>query len=200
MLPLAFLLRRRAHLPSMRDLFDISPIAGLALREAVIGEDEEHALLRRCEALELTPFQFQGFEGKRLTRSFGWRYDFTAGTVSAAPPIPEWLLAVRERAALAFDRDPARFEQALVIRYDPGAGIGWHRDRPQFDEVIGVSLANPVVMAFRRRRADGKFDRVKVPLAPRSAYLLTGAVRSDWQHGIADHPALRFSLTFRSLR
>ena len=87
-----------------------------------------------------------------------------------------------------------------MIRYDPGAGIGWHRDRPQFDEVIGVSLGAPVTMAFRRRRADGKFDRVKLPLVPRSAYLLSGEVRSGWQHGIAAHDALRFSLTFRSLR
>ncbi|WP_118858206.1 alpha-ketoglutarate-dependent dioxygenase AlkB [Sphingomonas mesophila] len=184
----------------MRDLFDASPISGLELREEVVTPHEEMALVERCAGLGLTPFQFQGWEGKRLTRSFGWHYDFAAGTIAAADPIPGWLSAVRDSAANAFGRVPARFEQALVIRYDPGAGIGWHRDRPQFDEVIGVSLGAPVTMAFRRRRADGKFDRVKLPLVPRSAYLLSGEVRSGWQHGIAAHDALRFSLTFRSLR
>lgn len=184
----------------MRDLFEMAPIAGLELHGSLVSADEERALVERCRALELAPFQFQGWEGKRLTRSFGWHYDFAKGTVGAAEPIPGWLLAVRDRAAAAFGRDSGRFEQALVIRYDPGAGIGWHRDRPLFDEVIGVSLASPAVMAFRRRRADGKFERVKLPLEPRSAYLLAGEVRSEWQHGIAAHDSLRFSLTFRSLR
>ena len=183
----------------MLDLFETPPIAGLELRDEIVSADEEAALVERCLGLDLTPFQFQGWEGKRLTSSFGWHYDFAAGTIAAAEPIPDWLGAVRETAATAFGRDPSRFEQALVIRYDSGAGIGWHRDRPQFDEVIGVTLASPTVMAFRRRRPDGRFDRVKLPLEQRSAYLLSGEVRSGWQHGIAAHDALRFSLTFRSL-
>ena len=184
----------------MRDLFATPLIPGLELGEGLVTRDEEAALLTRCAALDLTPFQFQGWEGKRLTVSFGWHYDFKAGKLARADPIPEWLRKVRDGAAVAFGRDPARFEQALVIRYDAGAGIGWHRDRPQFDEVIGLSLGQATVMAFRRRRPDGRFDRVKLPLEPRSAYLLSGEVRSGWQHGIAAHQALRYSLTFRSLR
>src|SRR5687768_15540499 len=154
----------------MRDLFEMPRIAGLELRDELVSPHGEAALVERCLGLDLTPFQFQGWEGKRLTTSFGWHYDFAAGTIAAADPIPDWLRAVRDIAATAFGRDPGRFEQALVIRYDPGAGIGWHRDRPQFEEVIGVTLAGPAVMAFRRR-ADGRFDRVKLPLEQRSAYL-----------------------------
>jgi alkylated DNA repair protein (DNA oxidative demethylase) len=184
----------------MRDLFDTPPITGLGMRDELVSRAEEGALVERCLALDLSPFRFQGWQGKRLTRSFGWHYDFESGAIGEAEPIPGWLAEVRERAARAFGRDPAGFAQALVIRYDPGAGIGWHRDRPQFDEVIGVSLASPATLAFRRRRADGRFDRVKLPLQPRSAYLLSGAARGEWQHGIAEHDALRFSLTFRSLR
>lgn len=184
----------------MRDLFDTPPIAGLGLRDELVTPAEESALLERCLALDLSPFRFQRWEGKRLTRSFGWHYDFVSGAIGEAEPIPGWLAAIRDRAARAFARDPASFAQALVIRYDPGAGIGWHCDRPQFDEVIGVSLASPATLAFRRRRGDGRFDRVKLPLAQRSAYLLSGAARGQWQHGIAGHDALRFSLTFRSLR
>ncbi|HET9355670.1 MAG TPA: alpha-ketoglutarate-dependent dioxygenase AlkB [Sphingomicrobium sp.] len=184
----------------MRDLFETPPIPGLELREEIVSQSAEAKLVERCLGLDLTPFQFQRWEGKRLTASFGWHYDFAAGSIAAAEPIPAWLCAVRDSTAAAFGRDPGRFEQALVIRYDPGAGIGWHRDRPSFDEVIGISLASPAVMAFRRRRPDGRFDRVKLPLERRSAYLLSGEARSGWQHGIAAHDSLRFSLTFRSLR
>jgi len=184
----------------MRDLFDTAPIDGLVLCEHVISEAEERELIRQCEALDLSPFKFQGWEGKRLTQSFGWHYDFDAGRIAEAEPIPDWLLGAREKAATALGRDPVAFVQALVIRYDPGAGIGWHRDRPRFDEVIGVTLAGQATLAFRRRRDDRKFDRVKQSLPRRSAYLLSGEARSGWQHGIAEHDALRFSLTFRSLR
>ena len=184
----------------MRELFDTAPIADLVLAEEVISEREEWELLKHCVALDLAPFRFQGWEGKRLTRSFGWHYDFDRARMEQVEPIPDWLLAVRAKAAEALGRDPALFVQALVIRYDPDAGIGWHRDRPQFDEVIGVTLASEATLAFRRRREDGKFDRVKQSLRPRSAYLLSGEVRDGWQHGIAKHETLRFSLTFRSLR
>lgn len=184
----------------MRDLFGTPPIPGLELRDELLSEAEEAELLARCGGLDLAPFRFQGWEGKRLTRSFGWHYDFESGALGEAVPIPAWLAEIRDRVARDFGRDPAAFVQALVIRYDPGAGIGWHRDRPQFNEVIGVSLASPAVLAFRRRRADGRFDRVRLPLARRSAYLLSGEARAGWQHGIAEHDSLRFSLTFRSLR
>ena len=184
----------------MRDLFGTAPIDGLVLREDVVSAAEERGWVRQCEGLDLSPFRFQGWEGKRLTQSFGWHYDFDRGRIAEAEPIPEWLLVARRKAARALGRDPGAFVQALVIRYDPGAGIGWHRDRPQFDEVIGVTLAGEAMLAFRRRRGDCKFDRVKQPLPRRSAYLLSGEARSGWQHGIAEHDALRFSLTFRSLR
>lgn len=182
----------------MQDLFGPS-LSGFTLIDDLLPCDEEQALVDRCLALSLAPFRFQGWEGKRLTHSFGWHYDFDAASLFRAEPIPDWLLPVRDSAARALGRDPAAFEQALVIRYDPGAGIGWHRDRPHFGEVIGVSLASPATLAFRRRRTDGKFDRLKFEVAPRSAYLIAGEARRGWQHGIATHDALRFSLTFRSL-
>ena len=87
--------------------------------------------------------------------------------------------------------------QALLIRYDPGAGIGWHRDRPVFEHVVGVSLGVPATMRFRRRRPGG-FDRASVPLAPRSAYHLSGEARHGWEHSIAEMEETRWSITFRS--
>jgi alkylated DNA repair dioxygenase AlkB len=173
-------------------------IAGLELREDFVSEADERRLIGRMDELGLSPFRFQGWTGKRLTRSFGWRYDFDDASFTETEPIPDWLRPVREKAAAFAGLQPDEFAHALVIRYDPGAGIGWHRDRPQFDKVVGISLAAPTVMRFRRRTGNG-FQRAKVELGPRSAYLLSGEVRSDWEHSIAAHEALRFSITFRSL-
>ncbi len=180
------------------DLFDRPGLAGLVLREAVIAPHEERALIASIDALELSPFRFQGWLGKRLTSSFGWRYDFDTRHFGPTDPIPEWLLPLRERAARFAGLAPEELVQALVIRYDPGAGIGWHRDRPVFEHVIGISLGAPATMRFRRRRPDG-FDRASVLLAPRSAYHLTGEVRHAWEHSIAEMEVTRWSITFRSL-
>ena len=103
-----------------------------------------------------------------------------------------------ERAAAVAEVPPDDFVHALVARYDPGAGIGWHRDRPVFDKVVGFSFASPAVLRFRRRKPDG-FDRASLEVEPRSAYLLTGAARHEWEHSIAPGETLRFSITFRTL-
>ena len=179
-------------------LFDLALIPGLAVRDDLVTPSEEAQLIGRIAELGLTPFRFQGFTGKRLTTSFGWAYDFEKGGLGKANPIPDWLLPVRDRAASFAGLDPRDLVQALVIRYDPGAGIGWHRDRPVFDRVVGVSLGAPALLGFRQRTPSG-FRRVKLPLAPRSAYGLSGEVRHAWEHGIAAHDAVRFSITFRTL-
>ena len=179
-------------------LFADPVIPGLELQEDFVSEAEERALVAEIDRLGLAPFQFQGWTGKRLTRSFGWRYDFDNASFTEAEPIPDWLIPVRERAAALAGLMPDDVAHALVIRYEPGAGIGWHRDRPQFGKVVGISLGAPTMMRFRQRTNSG-FRRANVRLEPRSAYLLTGEVRERWEHSIAAHEALRFSITFRSL-
>src|SRR4029078_10048476 len=57
-------------------LFDTPLIAGLDYREKLIDDAEQHALIARLEAEDLSPFRFHGWLGNRKTRSFGWRYDF----------------------------------------------------------------------------------------------------------------------------
>ncbi len=179
-------------------LFADPIIPGLDFREEFIDEPEERDLIAHIEGLGLSPFRFQGWTGKRLTQSFGWRYDFDDASFTQSEPIPDWLLPLRERAAHFAGLAPDDFAHALVVRYDPGAGIGWHRDRPQFDKVVGISLGAATVMRFRQRSGLG-FRRANVELEPRSAYLLSGEVRGEWEHSIAAHQALRFSITFRSL-
>lgn len=194
--------------PHQPDLFDDSPRAqvgaplpeGMALHPGMVDGAQEAALIAGIDASPLTPFAFQGWLGKRLTMSWGSAYDYQRGTVLPAPPIPDWLLPLRARMAEWAGLDPAALVQALAIRYDPGAGIGWHRDRPQYGLVLGLSLGAPDRFRLRRRRADGTFDRCEVPLTPREAYRLDGPARSAWEHSILPATATRRSLTFRTLR
>lgn len=181
------------------DLFGPPPLLpGLRTALEFVTPAEEQAWSARIDAAGLAPFRFQGWEGKRLTASFGHDYDFARGRVGEAPPIPEWLLPLRERAAAFAGVAPEALSQALLIRYDPGAAIGWHRDRPQFGIVIGLSLGATVAMRLRRRTAEG-FERRTLPLPPRSLYLLAGEARHGWEHSIAAHEAVRRSITFRTL-
>jgi alkylated DNA repair dioxygenase AlkB len=179
-------------------LFDAPPIAGLDYREQLISEEQESALVERLTAIDLSPFRFHGWLGNRKTRTFGWRYDFDDASFSPAEPIPDWLAPLRGEAAAFARLRPEDFVHVLLARYDPGAGIGWHRDRDVFDQVVGISLATPAVLRFRRRR-DAGFDRASLDVMPRSAYLLSAEARWNWEHRITPGDRLRFSITFRTL-
>jgi len=179
-------------------LFDAPPIAGLRYHEDLISEDAERSLVARLVAADLSPFRFHGWLGNRKTKSFGWRYDFDDSSFSPTDPIPDWLQPLREKAAAFADSNPNDFVQVLLARYDPGAGIGWHRDRDAFDQVVGISLGTPATLRFRRRKPGG-FDRTSIEVEPRSAYLLSGESRWDWEHRILPGDQLRFSITFRAL-
>jgi alkylated DNA repair dioxygenase AlkB len=183
---------------TMKDLFDEPLITGLGYRDDFITADEERELLRRLDEVDLAPFRFQGWIGKRMTQSFGWRYDFDDASFRQADPLPDWLLPLRDKAADFATVTADEFAHVLLARYDPGAGIGWHRDRPVFEKVVGISLGSAAAMRFRQRTPSG-FRRANVRLEPRSAYLLTGEVRHDWEHSIAPGETLRFSITFRTL-
>jgi len=179
-------------------LFDTPLIAGLAYRDEVMGEAEEAALIEHLVATDLSPFRFHGWLGNRKTKSFGWRYDFDDASFSPTEPIPDWLIPLRKTAATFAGLHPEDFVHVLLARYDPGAGIGWHRDRDVFDQVVGISLATPATLRFRRRKPGG-FDRASIDVAPRSAYLLSGEARWDWEHSITPGEQLRFSITFRAM-
>jgi alkylated DNA repair protein (DNA oxidative demethylase) len=180
------------------DLFGEPRLAGLSQAGAIVTPPEERALIEAVDAAEVSPFRFHGWLGKRLTISYGWRYDFDDASFAPSEAIPDWLLPLRERAAQFAGLQPDELVQTLLIRYDPGAGIGWHRDRPVFEHVLGISLGAPATMRFRRRRSGG-FDRASMLLMPRSIYHLTGAARHEWEHSIAAMEVTRWSITFRSL-
>lgn len=189
--------------PQQIDLFGASSPPGLTAADAFLSAGEEQALIAMVDAADLTPFRFQQWTGKRLTASFGWHYDFEQGSFTPTEPMPEMLLPIRARAAAFAGLEPEALIQALLIRYDPGAGIGWHRDRPTFEHVVGLSLGAPATMRFRlrdgAREGRATYRREAQALAPRSIYHLSGEARWDWEHSIAPIAETRWSVTFRSL-
>jgi alkylated DNA repair dioxygenase AlkB len=195
----------------MRDQLDMfgAAAAGPALPDGfryqpeLLTRDEERALLEEFRALPFREFQFHGYTGKRRVVVYGWRYDFENRTLHRTDDMPAFLLALRERAAAFAGVAPERLRHALVTEYGAGAGIGWHRDKDVFGDVIGISLLSSCT--FRLRRAAGgpagaSWERVSITAEPRSAYLLRGASRTEWEHSIPPVDADRYSVTFRDLR
>jgi alkylated DNA repair dioxygenase AlkB len=187
--------------PVQPGLFEPEPALpeGFAYRPGLITPAEEGELVARFADLPFKPFEFHGYFGKRRVVSFGWRYDFGQRSLHRADDIPPFLEPLRRRAEDFAGLAPSALQHVLVTEYQPGAPIGWHRDRPEFAEVVGVSLLSPCQFRFRRRRADG-WARASFVAEQRSAYLLSGAARSEWEHSIPPQPELRYSVTFRRLR
>jgi alkylated DNA repair dioxygenase AlkB len=173
--------------------------AGFRYRPEAISRDLEQDLMRRFEALPFEAFDFHGFKGHRQVIYFGWRYDFSRARVETAEPVPDFLERARAAAADLAEVAPEALVQVLINRYATGAGIGWHRDRPQFGKVVGISLGAATPFRFRRARPGG-WDRRTVQVEARSAYLLDGEARDVWEHSLNPVEALRYSITFRTLR
>ena len=185
------------------DLFGEPPrplLPGLRYETGFLDEAEERGLLRQVQALPLEPMKYQGFTALRRVVSYGGTYDFSAQRLDAAAPIPDWLEPLRAKAAGWLGIPPDRFTHALVAEYRPGTPLGWHRDVPDFEDVVGISLLDEAVMRFRPYppKAPRRADVIKLSLQPRSIYLLRGPARWDWQHSVAPTKALRYSITFRT--
>ncbi len=180
------------------DLFGPPTPEGFRYQPDLISPVDEARLAAALETLPFEPFDFHGHFAHREVVGFGYRYDYASRAVNAAAPIPDFLQPLRTRVAAFAGREPDAFQQCLINRYRAGAGIGWHRDKPHFEVVAGVSLLSPCTMRFRLKRGAG-WDRLTAPLEPRSAYLLTGPARHQWEHSIAAHPEPRHSITFRTL-
>jgi len=174
--------------------------SGLVYRPDFITEAEERQVLAVLEAMEFRTVTMHGRTARRTVRHFGLDYGYESWELVPTDPLPEELTWLQERAASLAGLDPAELVQILVSRYPPGATIGWHRDAPMFGaKVVGVSLASACRMRFQRGKGDRR-QVAEVTLEPRSAYMLSGAARFAWQHSIPPTKALRYSITFRTLK
>ena len=172
---------------------------GFRYERDIITAHEEAELLTHIRELPFREFEFHGYTGNRRVVSFGWQYDFSARHLNKVDDMPPFLRELREPAARFAGLQPEALQHVLVTEYSAGAGIGWHRDKNVFNEIVGVSLLAPCVFRLRRSTGDG-WERVNVTAEPRSAYLLSGPARSEWEHSIPPVDALRYSVTFRNLR
>jgi alkylated DNA repair dioxygenase AlkB len=189
-------------MPPQLDLFGDSALtawpAGLRYQPELITPAVEQTLLAQIRGLPFKEFDFHGYTGKRRTVSYGWSYDFSTESLQPTEPMPPFLADLRIRAAAFAERSTEDLSQVLITEYGEGAAIGWHRDKAVFGEVIGISLASGC--SFRFRRAVGAtWERVTINAEPRSAYLLTGPARTEWEHSIPPVETLRYSVTFRTL-
>jgi alkylated DNA repair dioxygenase AlkB len=183
--------------PGTTDAPEDLPPEGLQYAADFISPAIERELIGQISALPLQPFQFGAYEGKRRVASFGFRYDYTLKRLQQAEPIPPWLGPLIGTVE-AFGGPSTRIQQVLCTEYDTGVGIGWHRDKPHFDRIFGLSLGAPC--KFRFRKADGdKWQRYTLDAMPRSLYGMSGESRMIWEHSIPGVEAPRYSITFRTM-
>ena len=172
---------------------------GFRYQADFISSREERELVECLASLPFKEFEFQQFVGKRRVVSYGWQYRFDGSGLKQADDMPRFLLPLRSRAAAFAGMRAEALQHVLLTEYPPGATIGWHKDRSVFGETIGISLLSPCRFRFRRRQGNG-WERRSLSAEPRSAYLLAGASRTDWEHSIPEVEALRYSITFRNLK
>lgn len=183
---------------------------GFLYRPNFLTIDEEETLLAYIENLQMRQATYAVdvesedeqllVKTKRHIAGFGWGYDFQRERFIPGPPLPQFLLPLAKKIAKWLDIPSRAMVEALINDYAPGSGIGWHRDREAFEVIVGISLKSWARMRLRPLGSIGdKKAIVSFELEPRSAYLMQGASRWQWQHSVAPVRARRISITFRTL-
>jgi len=185
---------------AQHDLFGDALPSGWRYRDDFIDPAEEAALLETFATWPLAPARYKEYTARREVLSFGGTFDDQTNTPQPGEPVPAALHSLRTRVAAWVGLPAEGFEHVLVARYRPGTPLGWHRDAPDFEVVAGVSLAGRARMGFRRHPPEARADTLHADLAPRSAYLMRGKARWDWQHRVEPTEAERWSVTFRTRR
>ena len=182
-------------------LFQAPPAwpAGFTYAPEFLSVAQEAPLLELIRTLRFEAAQYKEWRARRRIVSFGGRYDFTHHELTAAPPIPQFLHPLRAQLAAWAGIPEQRMQHAVIAEYQPGTPLGWHRDVPEFEDVLGVSLHGHARLRFRPwPPAAGQRATWKIDLEPRSAYQMRGAARWQWQHAVSPTQDLRYSITFRT--
>jgi alkylated DNA repair dioxygenase AlkB len=187
-------------------LFDVAQDLphGLVYQQDFLTRDEEQSLLGEIREVPLREARFREYFAKRRVAHFHGSeetpaYDDGGADSFSSGPLPPFLMNLRDKVARWIGVTPSSFVHALVSEYRPGTPIGWHRDKPVYGIVVGISLAGWGRMRFRP--LDARSDRqavVALDLAPRSAYVMRDVIRWQWQHSMLPTKALRYSVTFRT--
>ncbi len=173
---------------------------GLLYERDFIGAGEEAALLEQIGRLPLQEAKYKTYRARRRIAVFGSAYDFETYQLGPAPPLPLFLKPLEERVSRLIGVPPESFPHALINEYRPGTPLGWHRDVPEFELVVGVSLAGACRMRFRPYPPQKGAKAYVLDLEPRSVYVLRDEIRWRWQHSVAPTKELRYSITFRTRR
>jgi alkylated DNA repair dioxygenase AlkB len=173
---------------------------GMVYQRDFLTHQEEAELVDLVSAMPLTEMRYKDFTARRRVLSFGVKYDFDGHQLQAAPALPMVLDPLRRKVSAWLGVVPETFTQTLISQYREGTQLGWHRDVPDFEDVVGVSLLSEAVMRFRPYppRKPKKTQVIKLMIEPRSIYLLRGPARWAWQHSVASARSLRYSITFRT--
>jgi alkylated DNA repair dioxygenase AlkB len=188
------------------ELFDGSQALphGLVYQPEFITREEEKILLGAISPLPFREARFQQYFARRRVVHFhpagtAEAYDESDDGAFSSGPLPPLFVELMHKVAKWLAVDPATFIHALVSEYRAGTPIGWHRDKPAYGIVVGLSLAGWGRMRFRP--LDQRAPRnalVLLELAPRSVYVMRGPIRWQWQHSMLPTKALRYSVTFRT--
>jgi alkylated DNA repair dioxygenase AlkB len=176
-------------------------LEGFDYRTDFLDGNEERVLLEALKSLPFKEAEYRGWQARRRVVSYGGRYDFSRHSLGPAPPIPDFLGPLRARVAEWAGVASSTLEHATLAEYRPGTQLGWHRDVPNFGQIVGVSLNGHARMRLRPYppKRGARAARI-VGLAPRSAYSIRGPARWNWQHAISPTKELRYSITFRTLQ
>ena len=177
---------------------------GSVYQPEFITRAEEMTLLEAIEPLPFREARFQQYFAKRRVVHFhpaggGEAYDQNDDDTFSSGPLPSLFVDLQQKVAKWLAIDPATLIHALASEYRPGTPIGWHRDKPVYGVVVGLSLAGWGRMRFRP--LDPRAPRnamVLIELEPRSVYVMQGPIRWQSQHSMLPTTALRYSITFRT--
>jgi alkylated DNA repair dioxygenase AlkB len=188
----------------METLFPLTPAfpPGFEYVTDFLERTEEDSLLKEIAGIELHTFNFHGYEAKRRVASFGFDYSFDKRSIAEGKEIPTAFRELIEKVSGQTGIHSGEFKELLVTEYPQGSVINWHRDAFPFDIIVGISLASDCTFRLRPHSKESRTRTsvISFPVKRRSLYVIQGPSRTDWEHSISPVPAVRYSVTLRTLK
>ncbi len=152
-----------------------------------LSDVKERELLLMFKEVSFTPYIYEGYEAKRQVKSFTKETGY-----------PEFLVPTLIRVAEYFKFPFDSIGHSMITEYAPGTPIGWHRDMPPYETVMGISLGSAAPFRFRRQ-VGSRWERITLTAERCSLYCMSGPSRYEWQHSIPPVEDWRYSITIRTV-